>query len=131
MNRRRFIQRGSAYSVLSLGPLKALGGSGIDATTDPTVHDTGENIILGNQYLEWNIAVSETGIRSKSLRNKLTGRHFPFEDSNEILLAFSDAKARIEIPWWNAHSGKDSDPAPPEKEEGYLRGYHIEDTDDS
>ena len=68
MNRRKFIQRGSAYSILSLAPLKAIAGSGIEATTDPTVYDAGENIILGNQYVEWNIAVSETGIRSKSLR---------------------------------------------------------------
>jgi hypothetical protein len=114
-----------------LGPLKALGDRGIDATGGPTVPDPGENIILGNQYLEWSIAVSETGVRSTSLLNKLTGRHIPFEDSNEILLVFSDAQARIEIPWWNVHWGKDNDPAPPDQEEGYLRGYHREAIDDS
>jgi len=65
-------------------------------------------------------------VKSSGFRNKLTGKYFAFKDSKEILLTFSDTKARIEIPWWNFVLGKDNDASPPEKEEGYLKGYHLQ-----
>ena len=130
MDRRKFIKWGGAGSLSFLKSLNSLASCGLHGTTERDKPVKGEKVALSNRYLEWDLAINENGVRSVGLNNKLTGRYFPFTDSSEIVLAFSQAKARIEIPWWNSHLGPDNDPSPPESEEGYLKGYHLDDLDD-
>ncbi len=122
LNRRDFVKTSIAGLA---GAISAEGGA---ASADQRGRET---LVLENEHLAWEFSRSKQGIVSTGLRNKLTGRHFEFKQATELLLRFSAAKKRIEIPWWRCTFGPDGDTALPEKEQGYTQGYQRPGFDDS
>ena len=112
--------------LLSLALVSTISTSALGQPAAGGGYVEGQRITLGNQYLDWDLLMTEGTIRSTGVRNKLSGRYFELKDSREILLTFSGAKARVEIPWWNVELGADHDSTPPDRESGYRRGYHLE-----
>src|ERR1039458_1866735 len=101
MKRRDFMMSGlvslASTSALSSG---AFGESGADEK-----FEEGRKLTLGNKYLDWNLLMTAGSIRSVGLRNKLSGREYDLRDSKELQITFSQAKSRIEIPWWYVQIG--------------------------
>ena len=97
MKRRELIRSG----LLSLALVSTISTSALGQPAAGGGYVEGQRITLGNQYLDWDLLMTEGTIRSTGVRNKLSGRYFELKDSREILLTFSGAKARVEIPWWN------------------------------
>jgi hypothetical protein len=62
-------------------------------------------------------------VRSVGLRNKLSGRDYELNDSKEWRITLSQAKSRIEIPWWYVQTGPDDDHSSPDNEAGLSAGY--------
>jgi len=126
MKRRDFMKSG-LISLASFGASRpAFGG----ASQAGGAYSEGQGIVLSNKYLDWELTMSGGAVRSTRLHNKLSGRIFDISDSQEIQLAFSAAKTRVEIPWWKAKVGTDHDADSPERERGYLAGYHREEFKD-
>ena len=123
MKRRDFMKSG----LISLASLGVSGASAPGSTDRMEEYAEGRKIILSNPYLDWELTMTGGSVRSTRLQNKLSGRTFELNESQEIQLTFSAAKARIEIPWWRAKVGPDADTDPPDRERGYLGGYHRED----
>jgi hypothetical protein len=126
MKRRDFIKSGLA----SLATASAIDPSAIGQAITPVTEGSyveRQQLILSNQYLDWNFVMSGGTITSQGFRNKLSGRVFEFEQSRELSLTFSQAKARVEIPWWFVDFGPDKDKSSPAQEQGYLKGHHLPD----
>jgi len=87
----------------------------------------GQKLTLSNRYLDWDLVMTGATIKSTGFRNRLTGRYYELSDSKELVLTFSQARRRVEIPWWNYELGSENDHSLPDQEAGYLRGYHRED----
>jgi len=123
MQRREFITSGllSVAAASTLGPLAAAGDQAREKYRE------GQKITLANHYLEWDLVMTGGTMQSSGFRNKLTGHSYTLKDSNEFRLTFSQARMRVEIPWWNLSFGQDDDHTPPDQEKGYLQGYHLED----
>ena len=106
-------------TVATVGPTAFSPSAGIGHTSQ------GEKIALSNRYLDWDLLVADGKVRSAGLHNKLSGRYSQLTDSKEFALIFSQAQARVEIPWWNFELGPDNDSTPPKQEKGYRAGYHL------
>ena len=122
MNRRDFVKSG----LISLASVSSLGPSAFSGVQTQRSYVEGQKIVLSNKYLEWELTMAGGAVHSTSLHNKLSDRVFALSDSREILLTFSEAKGRVEIPWWNVKVGPDPDNTPPNQERGHLGGYHLE-----
>jgi hypothetical protein len=125
MKRRDFIKSGLA----SLAPTRVIGSSGArQGLTDRDAggYREGQKLVLTNEYLDWELLMTGGGVKSLGFRNKLSGHYYKLEEAKELLLTFSQAKARVEIPWWYIEPGPDNDKSSPAQEQGYLRGYHLE-----
>jgi hypothetical protein len=85
----------------------------------------GRALTLSNKYLDWEFLMTGGSLKTLGFRNKLSGQYFKFEESQELLLTLSQAKARVEIPWWRVELGPDNDKSTPAREQGYSRGYHL------
>jgi hypothetical protein len=120
MKRRDFIKQGMT-SVASLGVPAFTQGAGQGTYTEV------QKLTLGNKYLDWDLVMTGGTVKSTGVRNKLSGQYYKLSDSKELLLTFSRAKARVEIPWWDYELGRDNDTTLPDQERGYLQGYHRED----
>jgi lactoylglutathione lyase len=71
----------------------------------------GGSVSLENDQALWEFALpGEPG--ETRLRNKLTGRRYTFRRPSELLLTFSAAKARIEIPAWRCTFGRPGETDP-------------------
>lgn len=130
MKRRDFIKSG----LVSLASTSALSASAFGSSgpeEEERKYVEGQRLVLSNRYLDWELLMTGGGVRSVGLRNKLSGRHYELNDSREFLMALSSARTRVEIPWWYARVGPDNDQASPNQEQGYLRGYHLEDFRDA
>ncbi|MGH2639994.1 MAG: hypothetical protein ACRDF4_12055, partial [Rhabdochlamydiaceae bacterium] len=90
-----------------------------------------QRLALENEQLTWEFSRSNRGIVSAGLRNKLTGKYFEFKQATELLLRFSAARERLEIPWWRCTFGLDGNTASPDNERGYTQGYQNPEFDDS
>lgn len=119
MKRREFMKTG----LISLASLSAV-PSTLTATQTHGSYSEGHPIILRNKYLQWELTMKEGAVCSTRLQNSLSGRWFAINKSREIQLTFSAATARIELPWWRVKLGQDHDRNPPERELGFLNGYH-------
>ncbi len=126
MKRRDFMKSG----LISLASLGAAGASTLGAPDIIGGYSEGQKITLSNKFLEWELTMTGGAARSTRLQNKLSGRAFEISESQELQLTFSAAKARIEIPWWRARVGSDHDADSPDRERGYLAGYHLEEYQD-
>ena len=126
MKRRDFIKSGLA----SLAATGAIDSSVIGQAIAPGTKGTyveGQQLTLSNQYLDWDFVMSGGTVTSRGFRNKLSGRAFLFEQCKELSLTFSQATARVEIPWWYVDFGPDNDHSSPDQEPGYLKGHHLPD----
>jgi len=123
MKRRDFMKSG----LMSLASVSTLGPSVWGGVETQGGYAEGEKVVLSNEYLEWELTMGGGAVASTRLHNKLSGRTFAISDSKEIQLTFSDAKARVEIPWWKVKVGPDHDADSPDRERGYLGGFHLED----
>src|SRR3990172_5970213 len=123
MLRRDFIKSG----LISLSSISALDSSSFSQPLAQGSYSEGQKLTLSNRCLDWNLVMTGGTIKSLGLRNKLSDRTYELKDSVEYSLAFSQAKARVEIPWWRIHMGPDNDKSSSDQEEGYHRGYHLED----
>ena len=112
--------------LISLASLGVPGPAVVGAAQSAGAYAEGQRFVLGNKYLDWELTMAGGAVRSTRLRNKLSGRTFAISDSQELQLTFSAAKARVEIPWWKAKVGPDHDADSPDRERGYLGGYHLE-----
>ena len=120
MKRRDFMKSG-------LGALASAGALGARAAGEPVAgqeYEEGRKLTLGNHYLDWDLLMTGGSIRSVGLRNKLTGHDYALTDSKEFEITISQAKSRIEIPWWYIQRGRDNDDASPDHEAGLAAGYH-------
>jgi hypothetical protein len=123
MKRRDFIKSG--LGALASTSAMGAGTAGLRAA-EPEYED-GRKLTLENQYLEWHLLMTGGSIRSVNLRNKLTGRDYALSDSQEFRITLSQAKARIEIPWWHVQMGPDNDRSLPDTEAGLSAGHHRTD----
>src|SRR5215472_10253017 len=83
----------------------------------------GGSLSLENDQALWEFALpGEPG--ETWLRNKLTGRRYTFRRPSELLLRFSAAKARIEIPAWLCTFGRPGETAAADQDSGYRGGYY-------
>lgn len=124
MKRRDFIKSGLA----SLASASAIDSSVIGQAVSEGAtggYVEGQKLTLSNQYLDWNFLMTAGTLTSEGFRNKLSGRAFHFEGSQELSLTFSQAQARVEVPWWYFELGPDNDKLPPAQEQGYGKGYHL------
>lgn len=126
MQRREFIKSG----LLCVAAGSTLGALTSTADQGHEPYREGQKITLANKYLDWDLVLAGGTVRSSGLRNKLTGHSYTLTDAQELSLTFSQAKTRVEIPWWDMRFGLDDDKAPPDQERGYLQGYHLEDLAD-
>lgn len=124
MKRRDFIKSGLA-SLASARVINSAAGGQAFAHETAGSYVEGQELTLNNKYLDWNLLMTGGSVTSRGFRNKLSGRAFEFEQSKELLLTFSQAKARIEIPWWYVEFGPDNDKASPAQEQGYAKGYYL------
>jgi hypothetical protein len=122
MKRRDFMK----WGLISLASVSEVGSASFSGIQTQGAYSEGQKIVLSNKCLEWELTMAGGAVHSTSLHNKLSDRVFALSDSREILLTFSEAKARVEIPWWNVKVGPDPDNTPPDQERGYLGGYHLE-----
>lgn len=88
-------------------------------------------LALENDQLLWEFSLQDRKLSSVSLTNKLSGKRYPLQQSQELRLSFSGAQERVEIPWWRCTFGPDHDSTPPDRESGYLKGYQAAAFDDS
>jgi hypothetical protein len=123
MNRRNFIKSGLAC----LASASTITASTVGQDRSEGTYVDGQKIALDNKYLGWDLLMSGGAIQSLGVRNKLSGHYHALQDSKEILLRFSSASARVDIPWWSFDVGPDNDNATPDQERGYLAGFHSED----
>ncbi|HMD86590.1 MAG TPA: hypothetical protein VKO18_18035 [Terriglobia bacterium] len=123
MKRRDFIKSGLG----ALASTPALGSGTLDQPLAEQEYEEGRKLTLGNPYLDWNLVMTAGTIRSVSLRNKLTDRDYDLSDSKEFQITLSQAKSRIEIPWWYAQRGADNDRSSPDNEAGFAAGHHLVD----
>ena len=122
MKRREFMK----WGLMSLASASEVGSASFSGVQTPGSYAEGQKIVLSNKYLEWELTMAGGALRSTRLHNQFSGQVFGLSDSREIQLTFSEAKARVEIPWWNVKVGPDQDNTPPDQERGYLGGYHLE-----
>ena len=126
MKRRDFIKSG----FVSLASTSAFGASAFGSTGakgEEKKYVEGQRLTLSNKYLDWELLMTGGGVKSVGLRNKLIGRHYELTDSQEFSFNLSSAKARVEIPWWYVEVGPDNDRSSPDQEQGYSRGFQLED----
>jgi hypothetical protein len=81
-------------------------------------------ITLANDLLTWNLEWRDGKLASTSFENKLSRRSFTLSAVQELMLTFSAAEQRIEIPWWKFQFGPDMTSIPPEHEQGFKLGFH-------
>jgi hypothetical protein len=117
MKRREFIKSGLA----SLAATGAIDSSVIGQAIAPGTKGTyveGQQLTLSNPYLDWDLVMSGGTVASRGFHNKLSGRAFQFEQCQELSITFSQAAARVEIPWWFVDFGPDNDKSLPDQEAG-------------
>ncbi len=122
VNRRDFVKTtvaGFAGAITAKGDLAAEGTPAERA------------LVLENDQIRWEFSRTEGKFGSNLLRNRLSGRSFPLGAATELGLTLSAAKRRIEIPWWQCTFGPDNDSNPQDAEEGYKKGFHHREFDDS
>jgi hypothetical protein len=85
---------------------------------------------LANDQLAWRLEWRDGKLATSSFVNKLSGRTFPLSEVEELVLTFSGAQHRVEIPWWKFVYGPDSQPVSPGDEQGFKLGYHLPGTPD-
>jgi hypothetical protein len=110
MDRREFV-KGGALAVV---------GTALANRTASAV--SSRQFVLENAQIAWHLESTEKGIRSVSLENRLSGRKFPLQVSDEFTLTFA-AGQRVEIPWWN-FSLTDDGAVAAEEESGLAKGFH-------
>ncbi len=120
MQRREFM-KSSLVSLVSLGVMRKW-AFGANATRG--AYAEGRKITLSNRFLEWQMEMSGGSAKSTSLHNLLSGRTFALSSNNEVQLTFSDAKTRVEIPWWHTRAVSAVAGGSPESEQGYQQGFH-------
>ena len=120
LKRRDFIKSGLGV----LASANALGSVTADRPAETQPYQNGRKLTLANQYLDWHLLMTDRTIRSVSLRNKLSGHDYDLKDSTEFKITLSQAKSRIEVPWWYLQKGADNDRSLPENEAGLAAGYH-------
>jgi len=123
MKRRDFIKSG----VVALASTSALGSAALGKPVAEEGYEEGRKLTLGNENLDWNLLMAAGTIRSTSLRNKLSGRDYELRDSKEFRITLSQAKSRIEIPWWYVQLGPNNDSSSPDNEVGIRAGYQLPD----
>ncbi len=116
MRRRDFMKSG----LLSVASVSAFGGAAPGQAPTQGSYVEGQRCTLTNKFLDWELVMTGGTIQSADLRNKLSGRYYNLRDSREVLVTFSRAKSRIELPWWYVAMGPDNDKSQPEQERGYL-----------
>ena len=124
MKRRDFIKSGLA-SLGSVGgiPLRGMSQPHVDSRAGE--YAEGKKLTLSNQSLEWDFLFAGGTVTSVGFRNKLSGRYFALDNAKELSLTFSEAAARVEIPWWYVKLGAaTTTPSSPEQEEGFRMGLH-------
>jgi hypothetical protein len=122
MRRRDFLKSG----LISLAAAGVSSHSAFSQDEAMRPYVEGQTITLSNSSLDWQMTMTGGSIRSTRLRNKLSGRIFDLNESSDITLTFSTAKARVEIPWWKVHTGPDQDNTDAQNEQGYIARYHSE-----
>ena len=70
MKQRELIRSG----LLSLALVSTIGTSALGQPAAEGGYVEGQRITLGNQYLDWDLLMTEGTIRSTGVRNKLSGR---------------------------------------------------------
>lgn len=123
MKRRDFIKSG----LVSLASTNALGTAAFGKPVAEQGYEEGRTLTIGNKNLDWTLLMTAGTIRSSRLRNKLSGRDYKLRDSREFQITLSQAKSRIEIPWWYFQLGSNNDTSSPDSEGGIMAGYHLPD----
>lgn len=129
MDRRRFLlkagQLSAACTMADLTSAPAMDKS-ITAKRAPR----NGSLTLANVEIAWNLEWSEGKLFSRSFENKLSGHSTELASVQELVLTFSTADQRIEIPWWKFQFSPDATAVPPAQEQGLKLGCHRRDYDD-
>ncbi len=130
MDRRRFLQTTSLMSAAFMSA-SALEGSPQDQA-NTKIHPAAPDgaVTLSNNFLLWELGWRKGILSSSRFENKLSGHRFPLASVQELALAFSASKHRIDIPWWRFTFGPDKTPALPAQEQGLKNGYNLPDYSD-
>jgi hypothetical protein len=118
MDRRKFLLKtGQITAALSAAksPLLPL------ANAEPSPR---ESCTLENEWIAWDLSWPAGKLATVSYVNKIANAHSLIAHAEELVLTFSAADERIEIPWWKFRFSPDATAVSASDEQGVKQGFH-------
>jgi hypothetical protein len=126
MDRRKFLIKTGQLSAALTAPKTSLVPP---AVGEPSPSVKGSHT-LANNFVAWRLDWENGKLLSTSYLNKMTNSFSPITSAEELVLTFSAADTRIEIPWWRFQFGPDDTAVAVSDEQGLKSGFHQPDFSD-